>query len=179
MEGAVNMKRNTTITRERLNELLYYDAISGNFTWIVARNSRGGKIKIGSMAGSLSHYGYVDIRIDGNLFKAHRLAWFLVHSEWPETDIDHINRDKSDNRISNLRLAGRSQNNVNSGIPRNNTSGYKGVWWHKSNERWVAETKFSGKKVCFGYFRSKEDAAAARSVGMVKLFGEFAIPTNP
>ena len=89
----------SALTTDRLKELLHYDQDTGVFTWNVRRS---GKTPAGSVAGSYDAYGYIQIRISPFRYKAHRLAWFYVNSEWPKFCIDHINGVRDDNRISQL-----------------------------------------------------------------------------
>ena len=144
------------LTQERLKELLNYDPATGIFTWrVAARNS----IRIGQQAGTPHPRGYMIIGIDDSRFKAHRLAWLYVHGEMPPAELDHINRIPNDNRIANLRLADRYTNTQNTGMQKNNTSGYRGVSWHKSQRKWRARISIRGKMNELGYFHSKDDAA--------------------
>lgn len=96
-----------TITLEELRNVLEYDADTGVFFWLKRGRGRS------SVAGCASVDGYVRVRINGKYYGAHRLAWFYVYGEWPPYDVDHINRDRSDNRLCNLRLATRSENMQN------------------------------------------------------------------
>lgn len=120
------------ITREKLHHLLDYDPASGVFTRKVSKSSNA---QVGQVAGSVDKRGYIVIRIDGELYKAHRLAHLYMTGEFPPDQIDHINRIKSDNRWKNLRLANGSQNQMNS-TRNDNTSGKKGVHWHKQSGKW-------------------------------------------
>jgi len=88
-------------------------------------------------------------------------------------EIDHINGDKLDNRRENLRSATRSQNKMNSGKPKNNTSGYKGVCWYKRGNKWRAQIGINGKLKHLGYFEDKEEAAKAYKKAAEKYHGEF------
>ncbi len=88
-------------------------------------------------------------------------------------DIDHINRDRLDNRRSNLRSATRSENNANAKIRKDNTSGHKGVYWHSDRNKWTAEIAMNKKRTYLGIFVDIEDAVAARKAAEIKLFGEF------
>jgi hypothetical protein len=97
-----------TLTAERLREILGYDPETGLFTRLV----RTGRIRAGEVAGTAHSRGYRSIVIDGRVYLSHRLAWLYVHGEWPPEQIDHINRNRADNRLVNLRAAKQSQNNV-------------------------------------------------------------------
>ena len=77
-------------------------------------------------------------------------------------DTDHKNRNKLDNKKSNLRTATRSQNNFNSEPPKTNTSGYKGVWWHEGQKRWWSHIQVSGKRIHLGSFITKKEAIDRR-----------------
>ena len=126
----------SSLTRERLRELLEYDPVSGVFIWTVGRR---GTAKKGTIAGRVNSKGYREISIDGRRYKAHRLAWLHEHGYWPKHQIDHINRGRDDNRILNLRDVVQSVNLANTGPQKNNTSGVKYV--HKSGNRWVVSIK--------------------------------------
>lgn len=159
------------LTPEDLRRLLAYDADTGAFTWLVALSRR---IRPGRKAGSLNGNGYVQIRVFGRIYAAHRLAWLYVHGEWPPEQIDHMNGDRADNRIANLRPATATQNHANMRRPRDNTSGSKGVYWDKANSKWVANVRIGGKTKYLGRFDRIEDAAAAYKNAAHKYFGEFA-----
>lgn len=147
------------ITQERLKEVLDYDPYTGVFTW---RKARAG-IAVGSVAGFVKRNGYIYIGIDKKYHRAHRLAWLYVHGNFPEADIDHINRVRNDNRITNLRAATRSENLQNRPKQSNNTSGVPGVCWHKRRQKWCAYIKHLGREVHIGYYNTLEEAATARA----------------
>jgi hypothetical protein len=88
--------------------------------------------------------------------------------------VDHINGDTLDNRKTNLRYCNNQQNNYNRGPMSHNISGYKGVSWRKSNQKWYAQIKHNAKTKYIGYFKTKEEAAIAYNNVASKLFGEFA-----
>ena len=147
-----------SLTQERLKELLRYDPETGKFCWAVSPRAN---IKVGAEAGTSDAHGYVIISIDRRLYRAHRLAWLWVYGEWPSSEIDHINRTPSDNRIANLRLADRFLNTQNVGIRSDNTSGHRGVGFHKISGKWRARYQLNKRNVDLGYFPTKEAAVTA------------------
>lgn len=106
--------------------------------------------------------GYIKLSIAGKQVYSHRVAWFLFFGEEPKVGIDHVNQIKTDNRISNLRLASKSENGRNTKLPRDNTSGVIGVSWSKISQKWRAYISVEGKQHHLGLFDSKEDAISAR-----------------
>lgn len=166
-----------TLTRERLAELLSYSSETGEFRWLVKRpNSKNGP---GSIAGTIkdrkSENKYLLIWIDGVLHRAHRLAWLYVYGSWPTDNIDHINGDGTDNRLSNLRECNQQQNNGNhQRLNRTNTSGYRGVTWKSDKKKWKAYININNRQTHVGYFDTKEAAYEAYRIAAIKHFGEFA-----
>ena len=107
---------------------------------------------------------------------AHRVAWMIHNGDIPDgMVIDHINGIRGDNRISNLRLATRSQNAVNSGMRSSNTSGQKGVYMNKQVGKWVAEIKVDGRRKRIGTFSDIDEAAVAYQMAAEHHFGDFAV----
>ena len=153
--------------QQRAIELLEYDATSGEFTWKVSRKRN--QIKAGSPAGCLMTNGYISIGIDGHRHYAHRIAWMMVHGEWPDRSLDHIDGDKTNNAISNLREANHSENAQNNRRPSSNTSGHTGVHWHKQSSKWQAYVTKNRKRVIAGGFDNKEDAIEARRALKARL----------
>ena len=142
--------------QQRLRELLDYDAETGRFVWRQANK----RVKGGTVAGYVGNDGYVRIRASGTRFLAHRLAWFYVHGTWPSGEIDHINGDRSDNRIANLRDVSRLTNRQNMRRAQaDNRSGLLGV--SLTNNRCKASIRSGGKNHHLGYFASPEAAHAA------------------
>lgn len=155
---------------EMVRELLHYDPETGVFRW---RKKHARCIRAGDIAGCLDRFGagYWRIRIDGKGYSGHRLAWLYVHGKWPEQVIDHINGDRADNRIANLREATHRQNQQNrTRVQRNNTSGVRGVTWDKVTKRWRAYIENMGHTICLGRYDDKERAAKARRDAELRLF---------
>lgn len=159
----------SSLSVERLKEVLDYDSISGTFTWKVDKGRNKCK---GKKAGRKTNVGYITIKIDYIEYTAHRLAWLYTYGKWPKYILDHINRNPLDNSISNLREATISQNGANSKLPINNTSGYRGIT--KVGKSWQAQISYNSKTIYLGRYRSKEEAYAAYSKKRQELFHEFA-----
>lgn len=158
----------TNLTAHELRGLLHYSPETGVFTWRAnTRNSKSGDI-----AGNVHGRGYRRIKINGTLYKAHRLAWLYVYGQWPDGQVDHINRDKTDNRIANLREASNGQNQANS-IARGK-SRFKGVSFSKANRKWRAAIKKNGNYKHIGFFKCEVEAARAYDATAQALHGGFA-----
>lgn len=147
------------ITQKRLKELLRYNPSTGIFTQLV---SRGGTAIAGSVAGSKNTQGYLQIQIDGTIYLSHRLAWLYVHGYFPEHQIDHIDRSRDNNRISNLREVTRTCNLRNTGNYRHNTSGVKGVCWVEERGKWKAQIMIDRKTIYLGNHNTKIEAVCHR-----------------
>jgi hypothetical protein len=126
----------------------------------------------GKTVGCKDSAGYLVTRRKGRNYYIHRLIWFYVHGYWPEY-IDHINGDRSDNRIENLRECSNQQNNNNKGKPKSNTSGYKGVTWDKRSNRWVAQIQVGEFHIHLGSFKDKNQASEAYRQSAIKYQGDF------
>jgi hypothetical protein len=107
--------------------------------------------------------GYKHGKIGGKHLKAHRVAWVVHYGKWPEDQIDHINGNRSDNRIENLREVSNSGNQRNKSARSDNKSGYCGVYWCKTYGKWVASARLNGRQKYIGSFRDLQDAATARA----------------
>lgn len=147
----------TELTAQRLREVLDYDPATGVFTWTAWRNY--GKAQAGVVAGSTMPVGYVQIRVDYRRYYAHRLAWFYVHGGWPEV-IDHINGNRADNRIANLRSVSQQVNMQNIRVTRNKL-GFPGVTLHHQSGLYNAAIKVNKVKKSLGYYQTPEQAHAA------------------
>jgi hypothetical protein len=156
---------------DRLNELLAYDPDAGLFTWKVWRRWSA---PVGGVAGNKVKKGYIKISIDGVDYSAHRIAWKMFYGSEPVEQVDHINGDKSDNRICNLRAASNAQNQANVAISQNNTCGFKGVSFHKHSGKWQARIGVNYKRIHIGKFNTPEEAHEAYKKAAKEYFGEYA-----
>jgi hypothetical protein len=151
-------------TAEYLHSRLAYDAATGVLTW---RHSAGAPKCWNSKwadreAFTAQFKGYRTGRLDGKQYLAHRLIWALCTGKWPAQQIDHINGNRSDNRIANLREVSNADNAKNASLSANNTSGVTGVWLDRRRNRWCAEIKINRRKVHLGSYSTREAAARAR-----------------
>jgi hypothetical protein len=150
----------TDLTAERLRELLHYDPDSGVFTR--ERNSHQGRWKAGAEAGCPNRDGYIVLRVNGHLQYAHRLAWLYMHGSWPQLHIDHINGDKSDNRIANLRDVPRCVNLQNMRrATMASQSGLLGAHVRADRGSYSARIYVNGRTRFLGDFKTPEEAHAA------------------
>jgi hypothetical protein len=124
--------------------------------------------------GSVNSSGYVQTELKGKVYMLHRIVWELHNGEIPKgMQVDHIDRNPLNNSITNLRLCTQNQNQINSGVPKNNTTGYKGVL-RTPNGKFQARLGYNGKKLYLGLFETAEDAAACVKAKTIELYGEFA-----
>ena len=165
------MKANPLPPLEELKEVLGYNPDTGILTWTEKPCKN---IEIGQEAGSVKPNGYRHIQFKRKRWHTHRLVYYMYHGIDPlEKEVDHINRNRLDNRIENLRLVTSSQNLMNSGSYKNNTSGFKGVYWDKIKKNWRTLIIVNGKRIQLGSFINKEDAIKARKEAEIKYFGDF------
>lgn len=158
------------LTLDRINELFSYDKETGVITWKTITSKRA---KIGSVAGHLSH-GYRIINIDKKKYFAHKIVWMIENGSLPNSFIDHIDGNPLNNVITNLRLATHSQNMFNLKTPITNTSGYKGVHFHKGARKWRSVAWQNNKPVHIGMFDDPIDAAKAYNNWCIQHRGTFA-----
>lgn len=145
------------LTQAELKQLLHYDPETGLFTWITTGTGR----KRNKSAGWLQRDGYRRIGIHGATYLEHRLAWLYVHGNFPPEQLDHINRTRHDNRITNLRTVSRQQNAFNLSLYKNNKSGYIGVHWRKDMNEYRACIRIDGKLKTIGYYACPKQAHEA------------------
>lgn len=148
-------------TQKRLQELLDYNPLTGIFIW--KKTQRKGH----AAGGYKSKDGHMRIRVDGNLYLAHRLAWMYIYGQDPgEMTIDHKNRNAADNRISNLRLA-----NLLTNQPQNKK--VSGIHFVSKLSKWMARVQFKGKRFYLGLFETEAEAREAYVQKKRELCGEF------
>lgn len=165
----------------QLAKLVTYNPDTGSFNWlprpllmfIKERDWRTWNTRFAfKPAGRVDSFGYVSIAFGRQKVKAHRLAYFMVHGGCPRL-LDHVNGRPSDNRITNLRPATPSQNNMNRAIGRRNKSGGKGISWHKRAGKWQVHVRAAGVAHYCGLFVDIDAARAARAAKAEELHGQF------
>jgi hypothetical protein len=169
------VKPKNDLTAEHVRSILYYNPDTGEIRWKWrddVRKNENTRIA-GKVAGSVNSKGSLQIRINGHRYLAHRLAWVITHGAWPPNDIDHIDGDRANNRIDNLRLATRQENLRNVGLRANTTTGVTGVCWDKSRMKFEAYIRTDGKQIHLGRFPTIEEATAARHAAEITHFGDF------
>jgi len=148
----------TKLTYERLHEVLRYDPDTGEFWWVERLRGRS-RCK---PAGHTMPIGYRIITIDLKQYLAHRLVWMYVYGYFPEGDIDHVDRDRGNNRLYNLREVSRACNIRNSKRSKSNTSGICGVYWFGKGKVWRAFVVVDGEKIHLGEYKDFANAVCAR-----------------
>jgi hypothetical protein len=155
----------------RAKALFSYDQDTGILSWKVPTSRR---VKVGDAAGRVNNSGHIGVGLDGKRYQAHRLIWSMFNGPIPEgLDIDHRDEVKTNNRLSNLRLATRGQNMMNVSQHKSNTSGIKGVAFHKGSGKWEAYVSVGRKKTYLGLHNSAERAGEIAAKKRNELHGEF------
>jgi hypothetical protein len=158
---------NETLTHARLLQVLRYDPDTGLFWWL----ERAPKRNLSKPAGSTnSGELYVRIGIDGQYYRAHRLAWYYMTGAWPTHEVDHEDRNKKNNKWLNLRPATHKQNAENTAVRSHSKSGVKGVHYDSSRGLWQAYINHFGTRRHLGRFATLKAAQAARQEAESKLF---------
>ena len=152
----------SNLTQAELLKLCSYDRDTGRF------NNR---------TYSTNQAGYEQIKVGDRLYVSHRLAWLYSYGEWPQSELDHINGVKNDNRLSNLRQVNRSQNMQNlKKARRDNKTGVLGVCLHKVSGKYRAQIQKAGVKYDLGIFNTLEEARAVRGLAVVAMFTHAPYP---
>lgn len=186
------------LTEADVRLLLEYDPSTGALLWrkrpasMFEGKSRPAAVlaaiwntrQAGRAAGSPDGEGYLSISLLDRKYLAHRIAWTIHYGEWPTGHIDHINHDRLDNRISNLRCVSLSQNNKNRTKQRNNSSGHTGIRWEPDRKVWLARISCGNRRtINLGRFSTLEQAieareSAARQLGFHENHGKHAALTE-
>jgi hypothetical protein len=154
------------LTLEEFKELLNYRRETAEFTWKKPRQN----VKVGDIAGCVNKVkGYHYIGIKGRNYYAHRLVWLFETGDWPKGQIDHINNDKLDNRIENLRDVSNRENQQNQKSHRNGR--LVGCYYHKQKNKWHAEIRINGEKVSLGLYLTESEAHTAYRDTHFEWFG--------
>lgn len=157
-----------------LRLVLNYDEESGNLIWKKHPSPKHQRFN-GRVAGSICKQGYINVSIYNHPFRAHRLIWAMIHSGISSDEyIDHINGIKSDNRISNLRIATEAENHQNQKLCKRNKSGVKGVIWESSRGLWRCQITKNRKSYLIGRFKDIESAKKAIDKARSILHRDFA-----
>lgn len=155
---------------ERLKELLSYNPETGIITWNTFRNNQ---VNAGDIAGYVHVKGYICIEVEHSEYKAHIIAWALYYGIWPVSLIDHKDRDKSNNRITNLREATKQQNCTNTKLYKNNRSGHRGVAFDKKSGKWRAYIRVNKKIKHLGFYKTAEEAGKVWAAFALDVYGDF------
>lgn len=159
------------LTQTRLQSLFDYDPKTGDFTFLPRGDEEFATPRaaaifrtkcLGKVAGWRHAAGYVAISVDGRTYLAHRLAWLWTTGTWPDDEIDHQNGDRADNRIANLRAVSKVENSHNQSLRVTNKSGATGVFFEARRNSWLATILNLGRSIHLGYFKTFEEACAAR-----------------
>lgn len=170
------------LTQDLLNEIFTYDADTGVLShkerprWMFTKGYKGGETSwrtfntqnAGRPITNIGGGGYLRVNIDGERYLAHRIIWMMVHGEWP-TEIDHINGNPSDNRLSNLRAVDRQENLRNLSRRADNSSGHTGVSFSKRDGVFIAYITVNKKTKVIGRYETAEQAAQARAKAQSEL----------
>jgi hypothetical protein len=162
------MDKQEQITPDMLRDLLAYDPETGLFMWASRPDEKTQHLVGKPCFRSKNNRGYHQGGILGRKFTAHRVAWAIHYGSWPVGEIDHINGDRGDNRIANLRDVTPQENRRNM-RPRASKSGIMGVYWYPITNRWTAHITNKRRHINLGYFLSLDDAIAARKAAEAKF----------
>ena len=156
------------LTAEAAREIVDYDPQTGFFVWKKTTASHYAGVR----AGGLNERGYEIIHFDGYQVYGHHLAWLLMKGEWPENILAHRDEVNGNNQWSNIVLTSPSKNKHTTRLMKSNTSGFRGVSWHKRDQRWRASIRHLKVQIDIGRFDTAEQAAAAYQREASRLFGE-------
>jgi hypothetical protein len=153
---------------ENLNTLFMYS----NGKLLVNQPNLRSRLSHGERAGGVSKNGYRTVRIHGKAYLEHRIIYTMIHGSCPEY-LDHINGNRQDNRIENLRPCNLMENQRNKKLSKANKSGHKNVSWKQSTNRWRVHIRTSGERIEIGQFEDLELAALVAEMAREKYHGTF------
>ncbi len=163
--------REERLSLDYLRSVLNYDPETGVLKWKAVASNR---IKVGDIAGQIDHHGHRYINVGGTRYSAHRLAWFYTYGMWPKEEIDHINLEKSDNRLVNLREATVNENRRNVKMRSHNTTGFKGVTKScTSRHLFIAQIVVNKRNIYLGIFKTAEEAHEAYVEASQRYHGTY------
>lgn len=161
----------SNIDIDLVRHLFKYDQYTGDFIWW---NPRSTKLKRGDVAGCINQHGYRAVIVDYTSYLAHRLIWAIHYGEQPPKIIDHIDRNRLNNSIENLRSVD-SHGNISNSLSRVGSSGLHGAHFVKSKQVWRSAIRVNGKQIYLGTFKTKEDASAAYMEAKAKYHKTFTV----
>lgn len=162
---------------EYLRECFDYDPETGILTWKERPRShfatdKGHAVALakfaGKTAGGKTRFGYLVVRVCATSILVHRAIWAMYYGAWPSKQIDHVNLNRADNRVNNLKEATNLENSHRLSLRNDNTSGILGVSWHRASRTWRVNIEVAGRAIFLGYFKRIEDAAEARKQADIK-----------
>lgn len=156
------------LTQETLKELVHYNPDTGIFTWRTSSPWRTAGTEIGYEIKATCGKKYRKVRLVGEMYLVHRLAFLYVTGAFPEADVDHENGNGLHNWWDNIRDVPRLENSRNRKLNHNNKSGCTGVLWYPRYGKWVSRIGMKGKKITLGYFIELSDAISARKQAEIK-----------
>jgi hypothetical protein len=147
------------INVDEVREVFDYNEETGDLIWNIRKGPRA---NIGDVAGCYNNTGYRQIKYKGKPYLSHRLIWLYVYGYFPIDEIDHIDGDRANNRISNLRAVSRQENQKNTKLSKNSSTGIIGVYWNKNTSKWQAHITINWKQIYLGIFSDFFEACCAR-----------------
>lgn len=168
------MQKLTKEDEQYIRDNLRYDPETGELWWTKPLQGRQINKPVGSNTGDGYLQLYLSVTSRVYNLKSHRVCWFLYYGSWPNSMLDHIDGDGTNNKVDNLRLVSNQENQMNKRAKVGCSSKYKGVHWCKQRERWRSRIKISGKFTFLGSYTSEEEAARAYDKAARETFGEYA-----
>ena len=161
---------------ERCRELFDLDYETGELRWKISLTNR---VRVGDKAGSKAVGGYLNVQIEGLMYRVHRIIFSMANDRWPWDQVDHKNGITPDNRPDNLRDATHEQNVRNGAKRKNNTSDVSGVTWYTHSQKWVARIGTDKHRKYLGCFTDRDEAKLAVDLARLQHHGIFARLNDP